>query len=108
MSYAIGGALAACSGLATIAITGGGDPRVSIANNQTLNCIAAAVLGGVALTGGIGGLVGPTIAAVCLALIPAIMLGLRWDPSNAETARGTIIIAVVLVAGLLQARRKKA
>ena len=60
------------------------------------------VLGGVALTGGVGGLVGPVLAAGCLALIPAIMLGLGWDPSNAETARGVIIILVVLVAGLVR------
>jgi hypothetical protein len=34
------------------------------------------------------------------------MLGLGWDPSNAETARGVIIILVVAIAGLLQARRR--
>ena len=68
--------------------------------------MAAVVLGGVALTGGVGGLLGPVLAALCLTLIPAIMLGLGWDPSNAETARGVIIILVVLVAGLLQTRRR--
>ena len=73
-----------------------------------LTALAAAVLGGVALTGGVGGLSGPVLAALCLSLIPAIMLGLGWDPSNAETARGVIIIFVVLVGGLLQSRRKRA
>ena len=63
------------------------------------------MLGGVALAGGVGGLTGPVLAALCLSLIPAIMLGLGWDPSNAETARGVVIILVVLVAGLLQSRR---
>ena len=88
------------------AYTGGGEPRATIGNNATLNSVAAAVLGGVALTGGVGGLAGPVLAALCLSLIPAIMLGLGWDPSNAETARGVIIILVVLVAGLLQSRRR--
>ena len=88
------------------ASTGGGEPRETIGANATLNSVAAVVLGGVALTGGVGGLVGPVLAAACLALIPAIMLGLGWDPSNAETARGVIIILVVLVAGLLQTRRR--
>ena len=46
------------------------------------------------------------MAAVCLSLIPAIMLGRGWDPSYAETWRGVIIIAVVLVGGLVQSRRR--
>lgn len=106
LAYTVSGFFAGFAGIATTAFTGGGEPRASIGNNATLNAVAAAVLGGVALTGGVGGLVGPIFAALCLTLIPAIMLGLGWDPSNAETARGVIIILVVLVAGLLQARRR--
>ena len=49
---------------------------------------------------------GPVLAAMCLTLIPAIMLGLGWDPSYAETARGILIILVVMVGGLVQAKRK--
>ena len=108
VAYAIGGFLAGFAGLVITASTGGGEPRATIGTNATLNSVAAAVLGGVALTGGVGGLVGPALAALCLTLIPAIMLGLGWDPSNAETARGVIIILVVLVAGLLQSRRRGA
>ncbi len=104
LAYTIGGLFAGFAGLVVTASTGGGEPRETIGANATLNSVAAVVLGGVALTGGVGGLVGPVLAAACLALIPAIMLGLGWDPSNAETARGVIIILVVLVAGLLQTR----
>ena len=70
--------------------------------------MAAVVLGGVALTGGVGGLLGPVLAALCLALIPPIMLGLGVDPNLAEVVRGVIIIAVVMVGGLLNARRRRA
>lgn len=108
LTYAAGGLFAGFAGLVITASTGGGEPRSTIGVNATLNSVAAAVLGGVALTGGVGGLLGPVLAALCLTMIPAIMLGLGWDPSNAETARGVIIILVVLVAGLLQARRRKA
>ena len=52
-SYAIGGAMAALAGLATMAITGTGDPRFSVGANATLNSVAAIVLGGIALTGGV-------------------------------------------------------
>ena len=106
LAYSIGGLFAGFAGLVITASTGGGEPRATIGTNATLNSVAAVVLGGVALTGGVGGLVGPVLAALCLTLIPAIMLGLGWDPSNAETARGVIIILVVLVAGLLQTRRR--
>ena len=106
LAYSIGGLFAGFAGLVVTASTGGGEPRETIGANATLNSVAAVVLGGVALTGGVGGLVGPVLAAACLTLIPAIMLGLGWDPSNAETARGVIIILVVLVAGLLQTRRR--
>jgi ribose transport system permease protein len=105
LAYAFGGLFAGMAGIVTTAFTGGGEPRASIGANATLNSVAAVVLGGVALTGGIGGLVGPVMAALCLTLIPAIMLGLGWDPSNAETARGIVIILVVLVGGLLQTKR---
>ena len=58
ISYAIGGAMAALAGLATVAITGTGDPRFSVGANATLNSVAAIVLGGVALTGGVGSVLG--------------------------------------------------
>jgi ribose transport system permease protein len=106
VAYAIGGLLAGVAGIVTTAFTGSGEPRASIGSTATLNSVAAVVLGGVALSGGVGGLVGPVLAAMCLTLIPAIMLGLGWDPSYAETARGVLIIVVVLVGGLLQTRRK--
>jgi ribose transport system permease protein len=106
LAYVVGGFLSGFAGVVVTANTGGGEPRATIGNNATLNSVAAAVLGGVALTGGVGGLTGPVLAALCLSLIPAIMLGEGWDPSNAETARGVIIILVVMIAGLLQMRRK--
>jgi ribose transport system permease protein len=106
-AYTVGGFFAGTAGIITTAFTGSGEPRASIGANVTLNSVAAVVLGGVVLSGGVGGLVGPVLAAMCLTLIPAIMLGLGWDPSYAETARGILIILVVMVGGLLQARRKR-
>ena len=48
---------------------------------------------------------GPVVA-LGLALIPALMLGLGWDPNYAEVARGVIIIVVVMIGGLLQIPRR--
>lgn len=106
VAYALGGLFSGAAGIVTVAFTGSGEPRASIGAIATLTSVAAVVLGGVALVGGIGGLLGPVLAAFCLALIPALMLGLDWDPNYAEVARGVIIIVVVMVGGLLQLRRR--
>jgi ribose transport system permease protein len=105
-AYVMGGFFSGLAGLVTTAFTGSGEPRASIGATATLTSVAAVVLGGVALMGGSGGLLGPVLAAFCLALIPALMLGLGWDPNYAEVARGVVIIVVVMIGGLLQASRR--
>ena len=105
-AYVMGGFFSGLAGLVTTAFTGSGEPRASIGATATLTSVAAVVLGGVALMGGSGTLLGPVLAAFCLALIPALMLGLGWDPNFAEVARGIIIIVVVMVGGLLQVPRR--
>lgn len=105
-AYVMGGLFSGLAGVVTTAFTGSGEPRASIGATATLTSVAAVVLGGVALMGGSGGLLGPVLAAFCLALIPALMLGLGWDPNYSEVARGAIIIVVVMVGGLLQVPRR--
>lgn len=106
-AYALSGVFIGLAGIVTTAFTGGGEPRLSIGTAALLSSVAAVVLGGVALTGGVGGLVGPVFAALVLGLIPPIMLGLGWDPNLAEVARGVILILVVMLGGLVQLRRRR-
>jgi ribose transport system permease protein len=108
VAYAVDGLLCGLAGLATTAFTAGGSPQSTIAMNATLNSVAAIVLGGVALSGGVGGLVGPVVAVWCLYLIPNIMLGLGVDPSYGEVVKGVVVVLVVLAGGLLRARRNRA
>jgi len=105
-AYALSGLLVGFAGIVTTAFTGGGEPRSSIGTAALLTSVAAVVLGGVALTGGIGGLVGPVFAALLLGLIPPIMLGLGVDPNYAEVAKGVILILVVMLGGFVQIRRR--
>lgn len=107
VAYAIGGALAALAGVATTAITGGGDPRFSIGTAATLNSVAAVVLGGVALTGGVGSAVGAVAAGVALFLLSPILTGLRVDPNQAQVVQGVLIVLVVMIGGLYQARLRR-
>lgn len=106
IAYLLGGFFSGMAGVVTTAFTGSGEPRASIGATATLTSVAAVVLGGVALLGGSGTLLGPVLAAFCLSLIPALMLGLGWDPNYAEVARGIIIIVVVMIGGLVQVPRR--
>ena len=111
-SYALGSFFAALAGLATTAVTGGGEPRFSTASAFTLNAVAAAVLGGVALTGGVGGMVGPIAAALSLSLLSPILTNLQntfsWMDSNmAEILKGLVLIVVVMLGGYARSRRAK-
>ena len=106
IAYVLAGFFSGTAGIVTTAFTGSGEPRASIGATATLTSVAAVVLGGVALLGGSGTLLGPVLAAFCLALIPALMLGLGWDPNYAEVARGIIIIVVVMIGGLVQIPRR--
>jgi ribose transport system permease protein len=108
VAYAVDGLLCGLAGLATTAFTAGGSPQSTIAMTATLNSVAAIVLGGVALSGGVGGLVGPIFAVWSLYLIPNIMLGLGVDPSYGEVVKGVVVVLVVLAGGLLRARRNRA
>jgi len=82
--YAVGGVFAGLCGVALTAITQAASPFAVISNTATLNSVAAAVLGGVALSGGVGGLFGPALASLVLYYIPTIMLGYGIDPAYSQ------------------------
>jgi ribose transport system permease protein len=105
LAYSIGGFFAAMAGLALTATTGIGTPYSG--NFITLNSVAAAVLGGVSLAGGKGGLVGPVAAAFCLTLVPAIMVFQGIDPNYSQVIQGALIVVVVMIAGLLLLRERR-
>jgi ribose transport system permease protein len=105
LAYSIGGFFAAMAGLALTATTGIGTPYSG--NFITLNSVAAAVLGGVSLAGGKGGLVGPVAAAFCLTLVPAIMVFQGIDPNYSQVIQGALIVVVVMFAGLLLLRARR-
>ena len=102
--YAFGGLFAALSGLALTGITLSSSPFANISNTATLNSVAGAVLGGVALSGGVGGLVGPALAALILYFIPTILLAFGIDPAYSQIVTGALTIVVVLLGGLLRKR----
>jgi ribose transport system permease protein len=98
-AYMLGGIFAGLGGLALTATAGIGDPNSG--SIYTLNSVAAVVLGGVSLLGGIGGLIGPIAAAYILTLSKTILLIRGTDPNYAAVYQGLLIILVVVIGGLL-------
>jgi ribose transport system permease protein len=105
--YAFGGIFAGLCGVALTAITQAASPFAVISNTATLNSVAAAVLGGVSLAGGVGGLFGPALASLVLYYIPTIMLGYGIDPAYSQIIQGALTVLVVLIGGLLRARNER-
>jgi ribose transport system permease protein len=97
-AYAYSGAFAALGGLALSAASGLGDPHSG--DIYTLNSVAAVVLGGVSLLGGVGGLIGPIAAAFVLTLVKTILIIKGVDQNWAQVIQGTLIVLVVMIGGL--------
>ncbi len=106
-AYAVGGAMSGLAGLATIALTGSGDPRFSVGANATLNSVAAIVIGGIALTGGVGSIVGAVAAAVIIIFLNPILVVIGVDQNTAQVIQGALIAVVMMIGGLLELRRRR-
>jgi len=104
-AYALGSAFAAMGGLALTATSGIGDALSG--QYYTLNSVAAVVLGGVSLVGGVGGLIGPIAAAFVLTLVKSIMILKGVDQNWAQVIQGTLIVLVVMIGGLALRQRGK-
>ena len=105
ISYALAGLFSALGGLAITANTGIGTP---LPGGYTLTSVAAVVLGGVALAGGRGGVFGPIVAVIVLALIRSDLTFLNLNSNLATVTQGVILIGVVILGSVTALRRRKA
>lgn len=105
LSYTLAGLFAGLGGLALTASTGIGSP---VPGTYTLESVAAVVLGGVSLVGGRGGLAGPIVAVVVLALIRTDLTFLGVNPNFATVIQGAILIGVVMFGSFVAMRRVRA
>lgn len=105
VAYALGGVFAGLAGLALTAYTGSGDPNQG--TPFTLQSVAAVVLGGVALSGGKGGMLGPVAAAFVLGLISTLLGVKNVDPNWSFAIQGAILVFIVVVAAFLTLRRRQ-
>jgi ribose transport system permease protein len=107
LSYAMAGGLAALAGLAVLALTNVGDPRFALGGQKTLESVAAIVLGGIALTGGIGSVVGAVAAGIIVFFLDLLLVAVGLDSNSSQVVQGVLIVVVMMVAGLLEVRRRR-
>ena len=93
--YAIAGALYGLCGLCLTLLTGAGDPLIG--TPYTLNSIAAAVIGGVALTGGVGTFRGVIAGVIVLLLLTNILFALGISAFFQPIAQGGVLVAAIAI-----------
>lgn len=104
IAYALSGLFAAFGGLALTMSTGIGAP---IPGPYLLASVAAVVLGGVALGGGRGGLLGPIVAVFVLRLVRTDLTLLAIDPNVTAIIEGAIMVAVVMFGAFITMRSQQ-
>jgi L-arabinose transport system permease protein len=95
--YILSGATAGLAGMLLAARTGSGQP-VSGSDGLELQAITAAVLGGCALTGGKGTIVGGLLGVLILGVLNNGMILTSVPTFYQMVARGVLLIAAVLIA----------
>ena len=95
--YMLSGATAGLAGMLLAARTGSGQP-VSGSDGLELQAITAAVLGGCALTGGKGTIIGGLLGVLILGVLNNGMILTSVPTFYQMVARGVLLIAAVLVA----------
>ncbi len=93
--YLIAGLFSAAAGLSLTAINASSD--INSGNSYTLLSVAAVVMGGCALTGGVVAPIGAVLGAVTLALIGALLGALSVSSDFNAAAQGAVLIALLAV-----------
>lgn len=104
-TYLLSSFIASLGGIALTMAIAAGDPNVGSA--FTLNSVAAAVLGGVSLSGGMGEVGGPIFGALFLGLIVNTILGARVPAWYQWLVSGVIIVLGLIVSVSLKNLLKK-
>ncbi|MAS04456.1 MAG: sugar ABC transporter permease [Ahrensia sp.] len=102
--YALCGVFAALAALCVTGDTASGDPLVG--GEMTLNSVAAVVLGGTALSGGVGSVTGSVFGALIIGLISSLVFFVG-TPSEWQNLVQGLAILLALMIGVLVGRRAK-
>lgn len=96
--YAIGGVLAAVAGLFVYFRLGSGSPASG--RGGELQAIAAAVIGGISLVGGVGRVTGTALGALITASVLSGLILIGIEPNAQQIVVGALIALAVAVQGI--------
>jgi Ribose/xylose/arabinose/galactoside ABC-type transport systems, permease components len=105
-AFTLAGLFAACAGLYLAIQTSSGNADVTQAGAYTLNSIAAVVLGGTSLYGGVGGAIGSLVGALILRVISFYFRILAIDPLLQPLIEGVVLLGAVSLGALRTLRVK--
>ena len=104
--YAIAGLLSGLAGIVAAARQDSGQSGMGV--GYELDAIAATVIGGTSLTGGVGRITGTVIGTIILGILTSGFTFLRIDAYFQEIIKGGIIVAAVITDQYRQRKRGKA
>ncbi|WP_404987794.1 ABC transporter permease [Caballeronia sp. LZ043] len=99
IGFLLSGAIAGLAGVLWLARFGTVD--ASTAKGIELQVVAAAVVGSVAITGGVGTIAGATLGALVLGVINIALVVLRVSPFWQQAIQGALIVAAIALDTLL-------
>lgn len=105
LAYAIAGAVAGLCGYLWVARYG--VAYSEIANGYELTVIAACVIGGVSIAGGVGTVVGTLLGALFLGIVMTALPVLQISPFWQMAISGAVILAAVIINARAEARPDK-
>lgn len=105
-AFTLAGTFAGCAGLYLAIQTGSGNADIPQAGAYTLNSIAAVVLGGISLLGGVGTAIGALIGALILRVISFYFRILSIDPLMQSLVEGIVLLLAVSLGAVRTLRVK--
>lgn len=104
-TYVISGFMAALAGIAITMLSGSGNAEIGA--SMTLNSITAVVIGGTAMSGGVGGVAGPVMGALTLGVIQNIISFAHINTWWETFVKAIIIVIALAMPGIISLFRRR-
>lgn len=105
VAYVASGALAAIAGILLISYSG--SPSLTAADSYALNSVVAAVIGGAALAGGSGGMVGTFAGVAVLSLLTTVLNSFAVPSPVQLMVNGAVLIAMLYINSRITRSRRR-
>jgi len=105
VAYIASGVLAAIAGILLIAYSGA--PSLTAADSYALNSVVAAVIGGAALAGGTGSMVGTFAGVAVLAFLTTVLNSFNISSPVQLIINGAVLIAMLFVNSRIAGKRSR-